>query len=106
MKYCDLIKSANELIGDEGLWRLPSYVIDEYVLDQSRAEALDDAINTIMSGNDVLITGSPGTGKTAFMLILLKELIGKGYQVGVIRMAFHRLVVNMNMHNVFHHHYY
>jgi tetratricopeptide (TPR) repeat protein len=84
MKYFKIIRSVNELVGDEGLWRLPSYVVDEYVLDKPRAKALEIAVNYITSGNNVLITGSPGTGKTAFMLMTLKKLLEEGYQVGVI----------------------
>jgi len=85
MKYFDVVRSIDELVGDEGLWRLPAYVVDEYVLDEARAKALDTAVNSIVSGNNVLIVGSPGTGKTAFMLMVLKRLIEEGYQVGVIR---------------------
>nr|MDO8045579.1 tetratricopeptide repeat protein [Candidatus Baldrarchaeota archaeon] len=84
MKYFKVIRSVNELVGDEGLWRLPSYVVDEYVLDEPRTKALETAVNSITVGNNVLIIGSPGTGKTAFMLILLKRLLEEGFQVGVI----------------------
>jgi len=83
--YFEIIRSVDELVGDEGLWRLPPYVVEEYVLDDARKRALEHALEVVSSGENLLIMGAPGTGKTAFMLILLKNLLDRGITTGIIR---------------------
>jgi len=84
MRYYREIKSLDELIGEEGIWRLPSYLPEEYVMDEIRKETLSKALDYISRGENILIVGRPGTGKTAFMFILLRELIRRGFHAGVI----------------------
>jgi len=84
MDYYKELESLDELLGDEGLWRLPNYLPEEYVIDEAREKALNKALSLILKGRNILIVGKPGTGKTAFMLILLNELIKRGFNVGII----------------------
>ncbi|MGQ4891320.1 MAG: tetratricopeptide repeat protein [Candidatus Njordarchaeia archaeon] len=85
MEYYYLISSINNLLGEEGYWRLPSYLPNEYVMDEEREIALNKAVEATVKGSNVLICGKPGTGKTAFMFIVLKKLVDMGYTVGLIR---------------------
>lgn len=82
--YYELVGSPEELVGSEGFLRLPSYIFDEYVFDDNRTEALKLAVNYLLSGQNILIVGKAGAGKTAFLAILLRELISRGYRVAKI----------------------
>ncbi|MEX0568526.1 MAG: ATP-binding protein, partial [Candidatus Njordarchaeota archaeon] len=82
--YYKTISSLNDLVGDVGLLRLPSYIFDEYVFDDSRERALRGAVDAISEGKNVLITGTAGVGKTALMAIIIKNLIQNGYKIGYI----------------------
>jgi len=73
-----------DLVGEEGYLRLPPYVIKEYVLDNQRKEALKKALTIALGGDNVLITGSPRCGKTAFMAYLAYILLSKGHNLGII----------------------
>ena len=84
MTYYVVIRDLNVLLGEEGILRLPSYIFDNYIMDDARREALERAFRYVISGENVLIVGHPGTGKTAFMAILLRRIISSGYQVAYI----------------------
>ena len=82
--YYELVKSHEELVGPEGFLRLPTYIFDEYVFDPSREVALRTAIDALLERKNVLIVGRAGTGKTALLAMVLKELIDRGYRVAKI----------------------
>ena len=82
--YYSVVYSLNDLLGDEGILRLPSYLPDVFVMDVARADAIQRSINLIIRGRNVLIEGSPGTGKTALMFMILKE-IAKKFKIGFIK---------------------
>lgn len=82
--YYELIKSCDELVGIESFLRLPVYIFDEYVFDSHRQIAFRRALEALIAGKNVLIIGRAGTGKTAFLSIVLKELMDQGYMVAKI----------------------
>ena len=81
--YYKRIHSIKELLGDEGLWRLPEYLSEEFIEDEQRKNAIETAKKVLMRGGNVLIYGSPGTGKTALMFKILTETF-KWAGVGVV----------------------
>ena len=85
MDYYHLLSSYKDVLGEEGFWRLPNYLPDEYVMDPNREQGLGKAISIAVKGGNILISGSAGTGKTAFMFMVLKKLLETGYNVGLIR---------------------
>ena len=82
--YYVVVKSLSELLGEEGILRLPSYLPEAYVFDDARRKAISDAVEHLVRGENVLIEGSPGTGKTALMFMVLREL-SKKFGIGYIR---------------------
>ncbi len=81
--YYSVIRTLDELLGDDGILRLPRYLPKAFVLDKNRSDAIDTAISWIKSGKNVMIEGPPGTGKTALMFIILSKL-SKMYRIGYI----------------------
>ena len=84
MMYYEVVESSEKLVGAEGFLRLPSYIFDEYVFDVNRKEALKKTLEYLVSGENVLIVGKAGTGKTAFLAIVLKKLMDMGYKIAKI----------------------
>ena len=84
MSYYRLIRSIDELVGEIGLLRLPKYIFDVYVFDESRSLALRHSLDSLSRGDNVLITGYAGVGKTALMAIIIKNLLERGYKIGHI----------------------
>ena len=84
MMYYEIVESPEQLVGAEGFLRLPSYIFDEFVFDINRQEALRSALEYLKRGENVLIVGKAGTGKTAFLAIVLKKLMDMGYHVAKI----------------------
>jgi len=82
--YYELVKSPEELVGTEGFLRLPTYIFEEYVFDETRRTAITRALESLKEGKNVLITGRAGTGKTAFLAMILKRLMDQGYRVAKI----------------------
>ena len=82
--YYVVVKSLAELLGEEGVLRLPSYLPDVFVFDDARKKAISDAVEYLVRGENVLIEGSPGTGKTALMFMVLRGLSSR-YSIGYIR---------------------
>jgi len=83
-EYYKLISTLDELVGDIGLLRLPSYIFEEFVFDEARRIAFETAIESLLVRENVLITGRAGVGKTALMAMVIKELFSRGYKVGYI----------------------
>lgn len=84
MYYYKEIVSLDEVIGEGGIWKQPQYVLDEYILDENRRNGLNRALEAIKNGKNILITGPPGSGKTAFMVYLLKNLMDRGYNTALL----------------------
>jgi len=82
--YYELVKSPDDLVGVEGFLRLPTYIFDEYVFDSNRENALKAVLEAIKQGKNVLIVGRAGAGKTAFLAIVLKRLMDRGYRIAKI----------------------
>ena len=72
--YYSVVRSLNDLLGDEGLLRLPSYLPNVFVLDESRRESIQRVVKLLSVGKNVLIEGAPGTGKTALMFMIMKSI--------------------------------
>lgn len=72
--YYSIISSVYELIGEEGVLRLPSYLPKAFILDEEREKIIKKAVNYLSGGKNVLICGRPGTGKTAIMFKVIMEL--------------------------------
>jgi len=82
--YYELIRSRDELVGPEGFLRLPTYIFDEYIFDAHRHMAFRRALESLRARKNVLIIGRAGTGKTAFLAVILKSLMDQGYMVAKI----------------------
>ena len=85
MSYYVVVRDFDVLLGEDGVLRIPSYIFDNYVMDDARREALKGAFRFVVGGENVLIVGSPGTGKTALMAVLLRRLVDSGYFIAYIR---------------------
>lgn len=81
MKYYEIIKSLSELLE---MWRLPKYLPSGYIMDDVRRTSMSKAINAIKNGENVLIIGKMGVGKTAFLFMLARELIKMDISCGVL----------------------
>lgn len=84
MVYYEVINSYEQLAGAEGFLRLPSYIFDEFVFDDNRQNALNEALEYLKKGECVLIVGRAGTGKTALLALILKKLMDMGHRVAKI----------------------
>ncbi len=82
--YYRLIGSFDEIVGSTGLLRLPKYIREEFVFDESRRTALQEIIESLQRGKNVLIVGVAGVGKTALMAIAISRLLSLGFKVGYI----------------------
>ena len=85
MSYFYFVKSLNELVGDDGLWRLPGYLRDVFISDELRESVIGEAVNNVIGFKNVIITGEPGTGKTALMFMVAKRLFDSGYKIGILK---------------------
>lgn len=61
-----------------------SFGNNDFVFDESRRTAFRRALESLIKGENVLIVGRAGVGKTALMAIVIKELFEKGYKIGYI----------------------
>ncbi len=82
--YYYVLRSLDELVGESGILRLPSYIFDIFVFDDERLNVLRGSQRVLTSGGRVLITGYAGTGKTALMAMILKNMLESGYGIGYI----------------------
>ncbi|MHA1576921.1 MAG: hypothetical protein ACTSU3_06135 [Candidatus Thorarchaeota archaeon] len=58
----------------KNVWRLPSYIDDVLVFDEARMGAINAAVEYARNGENVVILGAPGSGKTTAMYAVWKEL--------------------------------
>ncbi|MEX0567952.1 MAG: ATP-binding protein, partial [Candidatus Njordarchaeota archaeon] len=82
--YYELLRSLDELLGEEGLLRLPPYLPRVFILDEARKNAIEIATKYAIAGKNVLLIGPPGTGKTALMFMILQKL-SETNRIGYIR---------------------
>jgi len=82
--YFETINSPQELVGEDGILRLPSYIFDIFVFDEERTRAVREAQRILTAGGRALIVGPAGTGKTALMAIILRNMFSAGYRIGHI----------------------
>ena len=66
------IPDSNDRV--KNVWRLPSYIDDVLVIDDARKVVIDTAVKHIRDGENVVILGAPGSGKTTAMYAIWKEL--------------------------------
>jgi len=78
------IKAIDELVGEDGVLRIPEYSIEEFVMDETRKTALKTTLDLIRKGENVLITGVAGSGKTALMALILKKILDYGGRIAMI----------------------
>ncbi len=84
MTYFRYVPSMLDLVGEGGVLRLPSYIFDVFVFDDLRLSILRKAQRDLAGGHNVLITGAAGTGKTALMAMILRNVVELGYRIGYI----------------------
>ncbi|MFW9919104.1 MAG: hypothetical protein ACFFED_05865, partial [Candidatus Thorarchaeota archaeon] len=58
----------------KNVWRLPLYIDEVLVIDQTLRNILDSALASIGEGKNLVILGAPGSGKTTALYALWKEL--------------------------------
>ncbi|MHA2423455.1 MAG: ATP-binding cassette domain-containing protein [Candidatus Thorarchaeota archaeon] len=58
----------------KNVWRLPSYIDEVLVIDSSLKAVLDTAVGHIKEGENLVILGAPGSGKTTALYAIWKEL--------------------------------
>ncbi|MHA2265011.1 MAG: ATP-binding protein, partial [Candidatus Thorarchaeota archaeon] len=56
------------------VWRLPAYLDDVLVIDEPRSRVIDAAIYHAKESENVVILGTPGSGKTTIMYAIFREL--------------------------------
>ena len=67
----------------QNVWRLPHYLDDVMVIDNSRQAIIDSAVKHAKSGENVAVLGPPGSGKTTAMYAILKKL-GEDTDTGLV----------------------
>lgn len=81
--YYRVVHSLDELLGEDGILRLPRYLPETFIMDDARNDIMRNAVRWLREGGNVLIEGEPGAGKTALMFMILKEL-SNSYTIGYI----------------------
>lgn len=86
MNYYREIHSFTELTGESGVLRLPSFLdSDTFIWDKQRKKLVEAAKRNLKRGENVLIVGPAGTGKTALMYLILRQLADEGFNIGMLR---------------------
>ena len=71
VSYYEIPDSRNRV---KNVWRLPSYIDEVLVINDSLRTALDVSIKHVEDGKNLVILGAPGAGKTTAMYAIWKEL--------------------------------
>jgi hypothetical protein len=71
VSYYEIPDSRNRV---KNVWRLPFYIDEVLVIDDSLKTALDVAIKHVEDEKNLVILGAPGSGKTTAMYAIWKEL--------------------------------
>jgi hypothetical protein len=71
LSYYEIPDSHNRIVN---VWRLPTYLDDVLVIEEARKAVIDAAVKCAKEGDNVVILGAPGSGKTTAMYAIWKEL--------------------------------
>ena len=71
LSYYEIPDSHNRIVN---VWRLPTYLDDVLVIEEARKAVIDAAVICAKEGDNVVILGAPGSGKTTAMYAIWKEL--------------------------------
>ena len=82
--YYSEIKSLNDVLGEDRFLRVPEYITEIFVKDRSREDAIEKSIEILTKGGSVIILGKAGSGKTSTLAIILKEIIARGFRLGLL----------------------
>ena len=71
LSYYEIPDSRARIVN---VWRLPDYLDDVLVIEKARKTVIDAAVKYAKNGENVVILGAPGSGKTTAMYAIWKEL--------------------------------
>jgi energy-coupling factor transporter ATP-binding protein EcfA2 len=71
LSYYEIPDSLNRMVN---VWRLPPYLDDVLVIEDARKAVIDAAVKHAREGENVVILGAPGSGKTTVMYAIWKEV--------------------------------
>ncbi|MGY5881947.1 MAG: hypothetical protein RTV31_16995, partial [Candidatus Thorarchaeota archaeon] len=71
LSYYEIPDSRARIVN---VWRLPDYLDDVLVIEEARKTVIDAAVKYAKNGENVVILGAPGSGKTTAMYAIWKEL--------------------------------
>ncbi|TFG95875.1 hypothetical protein E4H12_12355 [Candidatus Thorarchaeota archaeon] len=71
LSYYEIPDSRARIVN---VWRLPDYLDDVLVIEKARKVVIDAAVKYAKNGENVVILGAPGSGKTTAMYAIWKEL--------------------------------
>ncbi|MFW9870701.1 MAG: hypothetical protein ACFFEL_13825, partial [Candidatus Thorarchaeota archaeon] len=71
LSYYEIPDSHSRIMN---VWRLPSYLDDVLVIEDALKAVIDAAVKYAEAGENVVILGAPGSGKTTAMYAIWKEL--------------------------------
>ncbi len=71
LSYYEVPDSAERI---RNVWRLPPYLDDVLVIDDERQRFIDAAVEHAKGGENVVVLGAPGSGKTTAMYAILRAL--------------------------------
>jgi hypothetical protein len=71
LSYYEIPDSHSRIVN---VWRLPPYLDDVLVIEEARKTVIDAAVKCAKEGENVVILGAPGSGKTTVMYAIWKDL--------------------------------
>jgi hypothetical protein len=71
LSYYEIPDSQKRIMN---VWRLPTYLDDVLVIEDARKQVIDAAVKCARDGDNAVILGAPGSGKTTAMYAIWKEL--------------------------------
>ncbi|MGY5865859.1 MAG: hypothetical protein RTV41_14745 [Candidatus Thorarchaeota archaeon] len=71
LSYYEIPDSKSRIMN---VWRLPTYLDEVLVIEEARKQVIDAAVKYAKEGENVVILGAPGSGKTTAMYAIWKEL--------------------------------
>ena len=74
LSYYEIPDSHSRIVN---VWRLPAYLDDVLIIEDARRTVIDAAVKSAKEGDNVVILGAPGSGKTTVMYAIWKELDGE-----------------------------
>ena len=84
MSYYQIVSNINDLLGNKGLLKLPNYIIEKFVETDHIKRVIDEIVDKYISGENILIEGPPGVGKTAILIIVLKKILDRGFKIAYL----------------------